>query len=60
VKEESNTSHVNQEYNQLVARNDKQETKDALADQCKIGAMRSGKRNIDQYALVNKFEQPKE
>jgi hypothetical protein len=52
VKEESNTSHVNQAYDKLVAQNDKQEAKDALADQCKIDTIRSGKRNIDQYSLV--------
>ncbi len=39
-------------FNQLAAQNDKQEAKDAVAGQCKIKAMRIGKRNIDQCALV--------
>ena len=52
VKEESNTSHINQAYDQLVAKNDKKIAKEALCDQRKIAAMRTGKKCIDQYALV--------
>ena len=52
VKEESNTSHVNQAYDQLVAKSDKKIAAEALCDQRKIEAMKTGKKNIDQYALV--------
>lgn len=53
VKEESNTLHVNQQaYDQLVAKNDKKIAAEALCDQRKIEAMKTGKKNIDQYALV--------
>ena len=52
LKEESNSSHVNQGYNQLTAKNDKKNAAESLYDQCKAKKWQIGKPQIDQYDLV--------
>ena len=52
LKEESNTSHANQGYNQFVAKNDKKVAAETLYEQRKLEKWRTGKTNIDQYDLV--------
>ena len=43
LKEESNSSHINQEYDQLTAKNDKKNAAESLYDQCKAKKWQKGK-----------------
>ena len=52
IKEESNTSHANQGYDQETARQDKKHAAESLYDQRKVKKMNTGKTRIDQYDLV--------
>jgi hypothetical protein len=52
LKEESNSSHVNQGYDQLTAKNDKKNAAESLYDQCKAKKWQARKEQIDQYDLV--------
>ena len=52
LKEESNSSHVNQGYNQLTAKNDKKNAAESLYDQRKAKKWQTAKAQIDQYDLV--------
>ncbi len=52
LKEESNSSHVNQGYDQLTAKNDKKNAAEILYDQRKAKKWQTGKAQIDQYDLV--------
>ena len=52
LKEESNSSHVNQGYDQLVAKNDKKVASETLYEQRSLAKLTTGKTNIDQYDLV--------
>eukprot|EP00957_Ditylum_brightwellii_P008027 609012-Ditylum_brightwellii.AAC.1 len=52
LKEESQTSHVCQGYDQHVAREDKKNVAESLYDQRKIQQQQTAKANIDQYDLV--------
>ena len=52
LKEESNTSHANQGYDQLVAKNDKKVAAETLYVQRSLSKFRTGKTNIDQYDLI--------
>ena len=52
LKEESNSSHVCQGYDQQVARADKKNVAESLYDQRKIQQQQTAKANIDQYGLV--------
>jgi hypothetical protein len=52
LKEESNSSHVNQGYDQLTAKNDKKNAAESLYDQRKAKKWQIGKPQIDQYDLV--------
>jgi hypothetical protein len=53
LKEESNSSHVNQSYNQLVAKNNKKNAAKSLYDQRKAKKFATGKTNITQYNLIH-------
>lgn len=53
LKEESNSSHVNQGYDQLVAKNDKKNAAESLYDQRKAKKWVTGKTTINQYDLVH-------
>jgi hypothetical protein len=52
LKEESNSSHVIQEYNQLTAKNDKKNATESLYNQRKAKKWQTGKAQIDQNDLV--------
>ena len=52
LKEESNTSHVCQGYDQHVARTDKKNVSESLYDQRKTQQQQTAKANIDQWDLV--------
>ena len=52
LKEESNSSHANQGYDQLVAKNDKKVAAETLYEQRKLIKHQTGKTNIDQYDLI--------
>jgi len=52
LKEESNSSHVNQGYDQLTTKNDKQNAAESLYEQHKAKKWQLGKPQIDQYDLV--------
>jgi hypothetical protein len=52
LKEESNSSHVNQGYDQLTAKNNKKNAAESLYDQRKAKKWQTGKAQIDQYDLV--------
>ena len=52
LKEESNSSHVNQGYDQLTAKNDKKNAAESLYDQRRAKKWQTGKTHIDQYDLV--------
>ena len=52
LKEESNSSHANQGYDQETARQDKKNAAESLYDQRKVKKMQTGKTHIDQYDLV--------
>jgi hypothetical protein len=52
LKEESNSSHVNQGYDHLVAKNDKKNAAESLYDQRKAKKFSTGKTNITQYDLL--------
>lgn len=52
LKEESNSSHVNQGYDQLVAKTDKKNAAESLYDQRKAKKFSTGKTNITQYDLL--------
>ncbi len=52
LKEESNTSHVNQGYDQLTAKRDKKNAAQSLHDQWNIMKFKTGKTQLDQYELV--------
>jgi hypothetical protein len=51
-KEESNSSHVNQGYDQLVAKTDKKNAAESHYDQRKAKKFSIGKTNITQYDLL--------
>ena len=52
LKEESNSSHANQGYDQLTAKNDKKNAAESLYDQHKAKKWQTRKAQIDQYDLV--------
>ena len=52
LKEESNTSHINQGYDQQTAKMDKKNAAQSLHDQRKIMKFKTGKTQLDQYELV--------
>ena len=52
LKEESNSSHVNQGYDQLTAKNDKKNAAESLYEQRRAKKWQTGKSHIDQYDLV--------
>ena len=52
LKEESNSSHANQGYDQEAAKQDKKNAAESLYDQRKVKKMQTGKTRIDQYDLV--------
>jgi hypothetical protein len=52
LKEESNSSHLNQGYNQLTAKSDKKNAVESLYDQHRVQKWRCNRVNIDQYDLV--------
>ena len=52
LKEESNSSHVNQGYDQLVAKTDKTNAAESHYDQRKAKKFSTGKTNITQYDLL--------
>ena len=52
LKEESNTSHVCQGYDQQVARADKKNTAECLYDQRKMKQQQTAKANISQWDLI--------
>ena len=52
LKEESNSSHANQGYDQLTAKMDKKNAVESLYDQRKVKKYQTGKQHIDQYDLV--------
>ena len=52
LKEESNSSHVNQGHDQLVAKNDKKVASETLHQQRSLAKIKTGKTNIDQCDLV--------
>jgi hypothetical protein len=52
LKEESNSSHVNQGYNQLTAKNSKKNAAESLYDKRRVRKWQTGKSHIDQYNLV--------
>ena len=52
LKEESNTSHVNQGYDQLTAKTDKKNAADSLFEQRKVVKSVTGKTHLDQYDLL--------
>jgi hypothetical protein len=52
LKEESNTLHANQGYDQETAKQDKKHAAESLYDQRKVKKMNTGKTRIDQYDLV--------
>jgi hypothetical protein len=52
LKEESNSSHLNQGYDQLTAKCDKKNAVESLYDQCRVQKWRSNQVNIDQYDLI--------
>ena len=52
IKEESNSSHANQGYDQFTAKNDKKIAAESLYDQRKLKKLVTGKTHIDQYDLV--------
>ena len=52
IKEESNSSHANQGYDQETAKTDKKNAAESLYDQRKVKKMQTGKTHIDQYDLV--------
>jgi hypothetical protein len=52
LKEESNSSHANQGYDQLTAKNDKKNAAESLYDQRKAKKWQTRKAQIDQYDLV--------
>ena len=52
LKEESNTSNVNQGYDQLAAKSDKQNAAESLYSQRKVKKWKTGKSQLDQYELV--------
>jgi len=52
LKEESNTSHVNQGYDQLTAKSDKKNAAEALYDQRKVQKWKTGRQQLDQYELI--------
>jgi hypothetical protein len=52
LKEESNSSHANQGYDQLTAKNDKKNAAESLYDQHKAKKWQTGEQQIDQYDIV--------
>jgi hypothetical protein len=52
LKEESNSSHVNQQYDQLTAKNDLKNAAESLYEQRRAKKWQTGKSHIDQYNLV--------
>ncbi len=52
LKEESNSSHVNQGYNQLVAKNDKKNAAETLYNQRRSKKRLMGKSHISQWDLL--------
>jgi hypothetical protein len=52
LKEESNSSYINQEYNQLVAKNDKKNAAESLCDQRRSKKWLTGKSHISQWGLL--------
>jgi hypothetical protein len=52
LKEESNSSHVNQGYNQLTTKNNKKSAAESLYDRRRVKKWQTGKSHIDQYDLV--------
>ena len=52
LKEESNSSHANQGYDQQAAKADKKNAAESLYDQRKVKKYMTGKTHIDQYDLV--------
>ena len=52
LKEESNSLHVNQGYDQPTAKNDKKNAADSFYEQCRAKKWQTGKSHIDQYNLV--------
>ena len=52
LKEESNSSHLNQGYDQLTAKSDKKNAVESLYDQRQVQKWRSNRVNIDQYDLI--------
>jgi hypothetical protein len=52
LKEESNSSHLNQGYDQLTAKSDKKNAVKSLYDQRRVQKWRSNRVNIDQYGLI--------
>jgi hypothetical protein len=52
LKVESNSSHVNQGYDQLTAKNDKKNAAESLYEQRRVKKWQTGKSHIDQYDLV--------
>ncbi len=53
LKEESNSIHVNQGYDQLVAKNNKKNAAKSLYGQRKAKKFATGKTNITQYNLIH-------
>ncbi len=52
LKEESNSSHLNQGYDQRTAKCDKKNAVESLYDQRRVQKWRSNWVNIDQYDLI--------
>ena len=52
LREESNSSHANQGYDQLVAKNDKKVAAETLYEQRKLLKSQTSKSNITQYDLI--------
>jgi hypothetical protein len=52
LKEEPNSSHANQGYNQLTAKNNKENAAESLYDQRRAKKWQRVKSHIDQYNLV--------
>ncbi len=52
MKEESNTSHVSQGYNQHAGKTNKKNAAQSLHDQRSIMKYKTGKTQLDQYELV--------
>ena len=52
LKEESNSSHANQGYDQEATKTDKKNATESLYDQRNVKTVQTGKTHIDQYDLV--------